>query len=54
MAFNIGVVIGTLLVGVLLPISVVVVFAVATIFYALLMLVVVLTFNVAVDAIKEN
>lgn len=31
-----------------------VVFAVATIFYALLMLVVVLTFNVAVDAIKDN
>ena len=53
-AVDSGVVIGTLLVGVLLPISVVVVFAVATIFYALLMLVVVLTFNVAVDAIKNN
>lgn len=36
MAFNIGVVIGTLLVGVLLPISVVLVFSVATVFYVLL------------------
>lgn len=48
MAFNIGVVIGTLAVGVLLPISVVLVFAVATIFYFLLALVVVLALNVRV------
>lgn len=46
MAFNIGVVIGTLLVGVLLPISVVVVFAVATVFYVLLTILVIMTFNV--------
>lgn len=54
MAFNIGVVIGTLLVGVLLPVSVVLVFAVATIFYLLLTLLVIFTFNVQVDAVKEN
>lgn len=41
MAFNVGVVIGTLAVGVLLPISVVLVFTVATVFYFLLALVVV-------------
>lgn len=45
MAFNIGVVIGTLLVGVLLPISVVLVFSVAAAFYFCLSAVVLLTFN---------
>lgn len=54
MAFNIGVVIGTLLVGILLPISVVVVFAVATIFYAMLLMLVTLTFNVKLTALKEK
>lgn len=48
MAFNVGVVIGTLAVGVLLPVSVVLVFAVATGFYFLLALVVVFTLNVRV------
>lgn len=52
MAFNIGVVIGTLLVGVLLPISVVLVFSVATVFYVLLTVLVAITFNVAVDLSK--
>jgi predicted MFS family arabinose efflux permease len=54
MAFNVGVVIGTLLVGVLLPISVVVVFAVATIFYVLLTVLVIGTFNVAGDVMKDK
>lgn len=54
MAFNIGVVIGTLLVGVLLPISVVLVFTIATIFYVLLTVVVGLTFNVEISAVKED
>lgn len=49
MAFNIGVVIGTLLVGVLLPISVVLVFSVATLFYLMLTGLVVVTFNVQVS-----
>lgn len=49
MAFNVGVVIGTLAVGVLLPISVVLVFSVATLFYALLTLVVVFALNVRVE-----
>lgn len=53
MAFNIGVVIGTLLVGVLLPISDVLVFAVATAFYVLLTLLVILTFNVTVAMPKK-
>lgn len=48
MAFNVGVVIGTLEVGVLLPVSVVLVFTVATGFYFLLALVVVFTLNVRV------
>ncbi|MCW4387349.1 MDR family MFS transporter [Limosilactobacillus oris] len=48
MAFNVGVVIGTLAVGVLLPISVVLVFTVATIFYFLLALVVVFALKVRV------
>lgn len=48
MAYNVGVVIGTLAVGVLLPISVVLVFSVATIFYGLLMLVVIFNLNVRV------
>lgn len=52
MAFNIGVVIGTLLVGVLLPISVVLVFSVATVFYVLLTILVAVTFNVTVDLSK--
>lgn len=54
MAFNIGVVIGTLLVGVLLPISVVLVFAVATIFYTLLTLLVILNFNVNIVIPKKK
>ena len=48
MAFNVGVVIGTLAVGVLLPISVVLVFSVATVFYVLLTLVVIFALNVRV------
>lgn len=48
MAFNVGVVIGTLAVGVLLPISVVLVFTVATVFYFLLALVVVFALKVQV------
>lgn len=54
MAFNIGVVLGTLLVGVLLPVSVVLVFAVATVFYCLLASVVLGKFNVAVETVKED
>ncbi|MBB1079633.1 MFS transporter [Limosilactobacillus sp. STM2_1] len=54
MAFNVGVVIGTLLVGILLPISVVVVFAVATIFYAILAILVILTFNVEITRLQET
>ncbi|WP_302117181.1 MFS transporter [uncultured Limosilactobacillus sp.] len=53
MAFNVGVVIGTLLVGVLLPISVVVVFVAATVFYAFLTILVILTFNVEVGKAKK-
>ncbi|MBB1070031.1 MFS transporter [Limosilactobacillus sp. RRLNB_1_1] len=53
MAFNIGVVIGTLLVGVLLPISVVVVFVAASVFYAFLTILVILTFNVEVGVAKK-
>lgn len=53
MAFNIGVVIGTLLVGVLLSISVVVVFIAATVFYAFLTILVILTFNVEVGKAKK-
>lgn len=53
MAFNIGVVIGTLLVGVLLPISVVVVFIAATVFYVFLTILVILTFNVEVGKAKK-
>lgn len=48
MAFNVGVVIGTLAVGVLLPVSVVLVFTVATVFYFLLALVVVFALKVRV------
>lgn len=48
MAFNVGVVIGTLAVGVLLPISVVLVFTVATVFYFLLALVVMFALKVRV------
>lgn len=48
MAFNVGVVIGTLAVGVLLPISVVLVFTVTTVFYFLLALVVVFALKVRV------
>lgn len=48
MAFNIGVVLGTLLVGILLPISVVLVFSVAAIFYVSLTVMVLLTFNIEV------
>lgn len=46
MAMNIGVVIGTLLVGILLPISPVLVFSVTAIFYGLYLLVTVCFFNV--------
>lgn len=48
MAFNVGVVIGTLAVGVLLPVGVVLVFTVATVFYFLLALVVVFALKVRV------
>ncbi|WP_191364027.1 MDR family MFS transporter [Limosilactobacillus oris] len=48
MAFNVGIVIGTLAVGVLLPVSVVLVFTVATVFYFLLALVVVFALKVRV------
>ena len=48
MAFNVGVVIGTLAVWVLLPVSVVLVFTVATVFYFLLALVVVFALKVRV------
>ena len=48
MAYNVGVVIGTLAVGVLLPISVVLVFSVAAVFCGLLMLVVIFALNVQV------
>lgn len=48
MAYNVGVVIGTLAVGVLLPISVILVFSVAAVFYGLLMLVVIFALNVQV------
>lgn len=54
MAFNVGVVIGTLLVGVLLPISVVLVFSVATAFYLALSLVVILTFNAPLAKRPKN
>ncbi|MDO4903213.1 MAG: MFS transporter [Limosilactobacillus sp.] len=54
MAFNIGVVIGTLAVGVLLPISVVLVFAVGSIFYGLLTLVVIFTLNVRVPVTERK
>lgn len=54
MAYNVGVVIGTLAVGVLLPISVVLVFTVATIFYALLLLVVVFALNVRVAVTTQR
>lgn len=53
MAFNIGVVIGTLLVGILLPISVVLVFAVAAAFYLMLTVLVVFTFNVKIMLPKK-
>lgn len=54
MAYNVGVVIGTLAVGGLLPISVVLVFTVATIFYALLLLVVVFALNVRVAVTTQR
>lgn len=54
MAYNVGVVIGTLAVGALLPISVVLVFTVATIFYALLLLVVVFALNVRVTVTTQR
>jgi predicted MFS family arabinose efflux permease len=53
MAFNVGVVLGTLLVGVLLPISVVLVFSVAAVFYVSLTLMVVLTFNIDVKKVEQ-
>lgn len=49
MAMNIGVVIGTLLVGVLLPISPVWVFITTAIFYAIFLLITVLFFNVKLE-----
>lgn len=54
MAYNIGVVIGTLLVGVLLPVSVVLVFAVAAAFYVCLTLLVLVAFNVQVTVAKRR
>lgn len=49
MALNVGVVVGTLMVGILLPISVTVTFATASVFYVLLTLIIILTFNVNFD-----
>ncbi len=54
MAFNVGVVIGTLLVGILLPISVVLVFSVATVFYLALSFVVIWTFNAPLVKRQKN
>ena len=54
MAFNVGVVIGTLLVGILLPISVVLVFTVATVFYMALSVVVIGTFNAPLAKRPQN
>lgn len=49
MALNVGVVVGTLLVGVLLPIGVTVVFAVTSVCYVAFLLLTLLTFNVPVQ-----
>lgn len=46
MALNMGIVVGTLMVGVLLPIGVTLTFTVAAVFYVLLTLIILLTFNV--------
>lgn len=54
MAFNVGVVLGTLLVGVLLPISVVLVFSVAAVFYVSLTLMVLFTFNIEVRSTGQR
>ncbi len=54
MAFNVGVVLGTLLVGVLLPISVVLVFSVASAFYLGLTLMVLFTINIEVKSIGQQ
>ncbi|MBB1062580.1 MDR family MFS transporter [Limosilactobacillus fastidiosus] len=54
MAFNVGVVLGTLLVGALLPISVVLVFSVAAFFYVGLTLMVLFTFNIEVQSIEQR
>lgn len=51
LALNVGVVIGTLLVGILLPIRVELVFEVTGLFYLVYLLVVVLTFRVPVTAL---
>lgn len=49
MAMNVGVVIGTLLVGVLLPISADLVFSVTAVFYFIYLLITVIFFNVEMD-----
>lgn len=54
MAFNVGVVLGTLLVGILLPISVVLVFSVASAFYLGLTLMVLFTFNVEIKSMGQQ
>lgn len=46
MALNMGIVVGTLMVGFLLPISVTLTFATASVFYVLLTLIILFTFNV--------
>lgn len=49
MALNLGVVIGTLAVGILLPMGIQIVFGVTTMFYVLFFLVTVFTFNVPIE-----
>lgn len=49
MALNMGIVVGTLMVGFLLPISVTLTFTVASIFYVLLTLIIIFTFNVKIE-----
>lgn len=54
MAMNIGVVVGTLLVGVLLPISPVLVFITTAVFYAIFLLITVLFFNVQLPKVANQ
>lgn len=53
-AYNLGVVIGTLLVGVLFPIGIVITFVVTSIFYLALFLVTLLTFNVNFAKVEKR